>query len=119
MRDPGPFDGDFAEVGFLGEGSGPAALDAATALTVPPLEHQFVVGLLDEGAEEPPLDLEAGAVDARLDPVGKVLVLVGHGQGHPEPELQRERLTVAVDGSEGDGSLEVVGVTHGESPYWT
>ena len=59
MRDPGPFDGDFAEDGLEGEGSCPVARDAATALTVPPLEHQFVVGLLDEGADEPPLDLEA------------------------------------------------------------
>src|SRR5512135_3855264 len=89
----------------------------AEMFRAPKMTPKWPKSSLEEGAEELPLDLEAGAVDARLDPVGEVLVLVGHGQGHPEPELQRERLTVAVDGSEGDGSLEVVGVTHGESPY--
>jgi hypothetical protein len=55
------------------------ALDAA-ALAVPPLEDQFMVGLLDEGAEEQLLDLEAGAVDARLDPVGRCSSWSGMGK---------------------------------------
>ena len=74
-----------------------------------------MVGRLEEGAEEPPLEFEPGAVDTRLDPVGEVLVWIGHGQGPPHAEFQRERLTVAVDGAEVDESLGAVGVTHGES----
>jgi hypothetical protein len=27
-------------------------------------------------------------------------------------------VALAIDGPEGDGSLEVVGLAHGESPYW-
>src|SRR5437763_17125908 len=93
-------------------------LDAAAGLAVPSLEAQLQVGLLDEGPEESALDHEAGLMDGRLDPVGEMVVLVGQGQGHLQPEFQGERLALSVDGAEGDGSLEVVGVTHGESPYW-
>ncbi len=47
-----------------------AAEDAAAGLAVPPLKDQFLVGLLDEGPEEPPLDFEPGLMDERLDLVG-------------------------------------------------
>src|SRR5204862_5269406 len=40
------------------------------------------------------------------------------GQGHLPLEFEGEGRTLAVDGAEGDGSLEAVGVTHGETPYW-
>ena len=49
-------------------------------------KDQFLVGLLDQGAEEPALDLQAGLMDERLDLVGEMLVLVGQGQGHPQAE---------------------------------
>ena len=57
-------------------------------------------------------------MNERFDLVGEVLVLMGHGQGHLQPQFEREHLIDAVDGADGDGSLEVVGVTHGVSPYW-
>ena len=81
------------------------------------LQDQLLVGLLDEGSEEPALDLKAGLMDERLDLVGEVLVLGRHGQGHPQRQLQREGLIVPVDGAEVDGSLKAVGGTHGVSPY--
>ena len=81
------------------------------------LQDQLLVGLLDEGSEEPALDLKAGLMDERLDLVGEVLVLGRHGQGHPQRQLQREGLIVPVDGAEVDGSLKAVGSTHGVSPY--
>lgn len=88
VTDPGPLDGDCAEGGLEGERSCPAALDAVATLAVPALQDQFVVGLLDEGAEEPALDLEAGVMDARLDLVGEMLVLVGQGQAHLQLEFE-------------------------------
>src|SRR5208337_938090 len=81
------------------------------------LQDQLLVGLLDEGSEEPALDLKAGLMDERLDLVGEVLVLGRHGQGHPQRQLQRQGLIVPVDGAEVDGSLKAVGGTHGVSPY--
>ena len=107
VADPRPLDGDFAEGGLEGEGACPPPLDAGAAFAVPPLEDQFLVGLLDEGSEEPALDFEAGVMDEGLDLVGEMLVLVGHGQGHLQRQLERERLALAVDGAEGDGSLKV------------
>jgi hypothetical protein len=109
-------DGDFAEGGLEGEGARPSALDAIAPLTAPLLEDEFSVGLLDEDLEEPTLELEAGLMDEGLDLFGEVLVLEGHGQGHLQLEVDREGLTLAVDGTESDGSLEVVGLTHGEAP---
>ena len=50
------------------------------AFAAPVLQDQLLVGLLDEGLEEPALDLEAGLMDARLDLVGEVLVLGGMGR---------------------------------------
>src|SRR4051794_34056366 len=47
-----------------------------------------------------------------------MLILFGQGQGHLQAEFQREGRAVPVDGPEGHGSLEAVGITHGESPYW-
>src|SRR5512135_1909803 len=79
VADPGPLDDDLAEGGLEGVGSCPAALDAAAAFAVPTLEDEFLVGLLDEDWEEPALDLEAGVMDERLDLLGEMLVLVGHG----------------------------------------
>src|SRR5512143_1675537 len=58
-------------------------------------------------------------MDERLNLVGEMLILVGQGQGHLEFESQCEGRPLAVDGSEGDGSLKAVGVAHGESPYWS
>jgi hypothetical protein len=75
-----------------------------------------LVGLLDEDPKELPLDLETGLRDTRLDLVGEMLVLIGHGHSHLQLELERQCLPLAVDGFEWDGSLEVVGVTYGESP---
>jgi len=118
MTHPRPLDGDLAEGGFEGEGSGSSTLDATTASAVTTLEDQFLVGLLDEGFEEPTLEFEAGLMDKRLDPVGEMRVVVGQGQGHLEPEFEGERLTLAVDGAEGEGSLKAVGVAHDEFPYW-
>src|SRR5664279_1205366 len=52
-----------------------------------------------------------------LDLLGEVLVLVRHGQGYLQFQAQGERLVGTVDGTEGDGRLEVADVTHGGSPY--
>jgi hypothetical protein len=81
-------DGDFPEGGLEGEGSCPPTLDAAAGLTLSPLEDQFLVGLLDEGLEEPALDFESGLMDERLDLIGEVLVVVGHGHGHLQLEFE-------------------------------
>src|SRR5205823_13338658 len=94
------------------------ALDAVAAFAGAPLEDQFLVRLLDEDLKEPALDLEAGLMDEGLDLVGEMLILLGQGDGHLELELEGEGLRLAVDGADGDGSLEAVGITHGESPYW-
>src|SRR4029077_6820435 len=118
VADPRPLHGDLAEGGFEGEGSCPPALDARTGFAVPVLEHEFLIGLLDQDLEEPALDFETGLMNVRLDLVGEMLVLLWHGQGHLQRQLQRERLSVWLDGAEGDGSLKVVGGTHGVSPYW-
>ena len=63
----------------------------APALPCRLLQDQFLVGLLDEGSEEPALDFEAGLMDERLDLVGEVLVLGRHGQGHLQRELAVRR----------------------------
>ena len=47
------------------------------------LQDQLLVGLLDEGSEEPALDLKAGLMDERLDLVGGVLVLGRRGRDIP------------------------------------
>ena len=102
-------DGDLAEDRLEGEGSRPPPLDAGTALAVPLLEDQFVIGLLDEDLEEPPLEFEAGLMDVGLDLVGEMLVLVRHGQGHLQRQFEREGLVDPVDGAASDGSLKSVG----------
>jgi aryl carrier-like protein len=51
---------------------------------VPLLEGQLAIGLLDEDPEEPTLELEADLIDVGLDPVGEMLILMRHGQGHLE-----------------------------------
>ena len=93
------------------------ALDASTGFAVPVLEHQFLIGLLDQDLEEPALDFETGLMNVRLNLVGEMLVLPWHGQGDLQRQFERERLAVRLDGAEGDGSLKTVGGTHGVSPY--
>ena len=88
VTDSGPWDGDFPEGGLEGEGSCPAALDAVAAFAVPPLEDEFLVRFLDEDPEELSLDFETDLMDARLDLVGEMLVLVGHGHGHLQLEFE-------------------------------
>ena len=61
---------------------GAAPLEAGPGFAVPLLEDEFLVGLLDEGPEEPTLEFEAGLMDVGLDLVGEMLVLERHGQGH-------------------------------------
>ena len=80
--------GDLAEGRLEGEGSCPPTLDAGAPFTVPLLKDQFLVGLLDEDLEEPALDFKTGLVDLRLDLVGKMFVLVGHGQSHPQRQIE-------------------------------
>ena len=53
----------------------PVRLDTSAGFAAAVLQGQLLVGLLDEGSEEPALDLKAGLMDERLDLVGKVLVL--------------------------------------------
>jgi hypothetical protein len=88
VTDSGPLDGDFPEGGLEGEGSCAAALDAAAAFAVPPLEDEFLVRFLDEDPEELSLDFETDLMDARLDLVEEMLVLVGHGHGHLQLEFE-------------------------------
>jgi hypothetical protein len=88
VADPGPLDDDLTEGGLEGVGSGPAALEAAAAFAVPTLEDEFLVGLLDQDLEEPALDFETGVMNECLDLLGEMLVLVGHGQGHLQPEFK-------------------------------
>jgi hypothetical protein len=75
VRDASPSDGDLAEGGLEGIGSCATALDAVAALAVATLDDQFLVGLLDEGTEESPLDFEPGLMDEGLDLVGEVAIL--------------------------------------------
>jgi hypothetical protein len=88
VTDPGPLDGDRAEGGLEGIGSGPSTLDATTAFAPATLQDQLLVRLLNEGPEELPLDLQAGAMSERLDRVGQMLVLVGQGHSHPQRKVQ-------------------------------
>ena len=87
VADPRPLDGDLAEDRLEGERPRPPALDASTAFASPVLQDQLLIGLLDQGLEEPALDFETGLMDVRLDLVGEMLVLVWHGQGHIQREL--------------------------------
>jgi hypothetical protein len=82
VEDARPFDGDLAEGGLEGEGSCAASLDPGPGFAVPLLEDQFVIGLLDEGPKEPPLEFEAGLMDMGLDLVGEMLILERDGHGH-------------------------------------
>jgi hypothetical protein len=82
VEDSRPLDFDLAGEGLEGEGSCAASLETGPGFAVPLLEDQFVIGLLDEDLEEPPLEFEAGLMDVGLDLVGEMLVLERHGQGH-------------------------------------
>ena len=88
VLDSRPLNGDLAKGRLEGEGSCPPKPDAGAAFALPPLEDQFLVGLLDEGLEEPALDFETALMDERLDLVGEMLVLIGHGQGHLQPQFE-------------------------------
>ena len=70
----------------------------APAFAAPVLQDQFLVGLLDEGSEEPSLDLKAGLMDERLDLVGEVLVLGGTARPSPATARSEKRLIVPVTG---------------------
>ena len=76
VADPRPLNGDLAEDRLECEGPCPPPLDAGAAFAVPVLENQFLIGLLDQDLEEPALDLETGLMNARLDLVGEMLVLL-------------------------------------------
>ena len=89
-----------------------------TALAMPSLQDQFLIGFLDQGLEELALDFKAGLMYARLDSVREMLVLLWYGKRKIQREPEREDLSLILDGAEGDGSLEAVGGTHGVSPYW-
>ena len=43
---------------------------------MPSLQDQFLIGYLDQGLEELALDFKTGLMDARLDSVREMLVLV-------------------------------------------
>ena len=58
-------------------------MDTGAGFAAAVLQDQLLVGLLDEGSEEPALDLKAGLMDERLDLVGEVLVLGGTGRDIP------------------------------------
>ena len=72
-------DGDLTEDGLEGAGPRLPASEAATAFTVASLKDQLLVGLLDEGSEEPALHFEDGLMGERLDLVGEMLVLLRQG----------------------------------------
>jgi hypothetical protein len=118
VADAGPSHGDFAEEGLEGIRSCPTALQAVAAFAVPLLEDQFVVGFFDEDLEETALEFDPDAMDRRLEVVGEMLILGRDGQDHLQSQFQREGLSLAVDGANVDANLEVVGIAHGESPYW-
>jgi hypothetical protein len=80
VEDSRPLDGDLAEDRLEGEGPCPPPLNAGIGFAVPPLEDQFVIGLLDEDLEEPPLEFEAGLMDVGLDLVGRCSSWGGMGK---------------------------------------
>ena len=88
VLDSRPLNGDLAKGRLDGEGSCPPKPDAGAAFALPPLEDQFLVGLLEQDFVEPALDFETDLMDVRLDLVGEMLVLGWHGQGHPQRQLE-------------------------------
>ena len=70
------------------KGRVPRSWMPASAFTVPLLKDQFLVGLLDEDLEELALDFKTGLMDLCFDLVGEMFVLVGHGQSHPQTEIE-------------------------------
>ena len=117
VDDSRPLDGHRAEGCLEGEGPCPPPLDPGIGFAVPLLKDQFLIGLLDEDLEKPPLEFESGLMNEGLDLVGEMLVLRRHGQGHLHGQFQRECLVYHVDGLERDGRLKSVGGAHGVSPY--
>ena len=74
-------------------------------MPAPPLpcrccKDQFFVGLFDQDLEELTLDFQTGLMDVGLDLVGEMFVLGRHGQGHLQRQVERECLTVPVDGAD-------------------
>jgi hypothetical protein len=118
VANPRPLHSHLAEGRLEGVRACPPPLDASAPLAVPLLKNQFFVGLLDQDLVQLTLDLETGLMDVGLDLVGETFVLGRYGQGHLQQQIQRECLTVTVDGVERDGSLKAVGCAHGVSPYW-
>ena len=84
VEDSRPPDGDLAEDRLEGEGASPLPLDAGAVFAMPPLQDQFLIGLLDKDPEEPALEFETRLMNVGLDLVGEMLVLVRHGQGHSQ-----------------------------------
>ena len=83
VADPRPLDGDLAEGRLEGERPCPPALDTGAGFAAAVLQDHFLVGLLDEGSEEPALDLKAGLMDERLDLVGRCSSWDGTGRDIP------------------------------------
>jgi hypothetical protein len=117
VADARPLDGDLAEGRLEGEGACPPPLDAGVPFAVPLVQDQFLIRLLDEDLEESALNFETGLMHVGLDLVGEMLVLMRHGQGHLQRQVERESLVPPVDGAARDGSLKAVGGAHGVSPY--
>jgi hypothetical protein len=119
VEDARSLNGDLTENRLESEGPRPLPLNASIVFAMPLLQDQFVVGLLDQDLEEPALEFETRLMNVGLDLVGEMLVLVRHGQGHSQGQIERECLADPVDGADRDGSLKSVGVAHGVSPYLT
>ena len=88
VADSRPPNGNLAKDRLEGEGPCSTALDAGAAFALTTLQNQLLVGLFNEGLEESTLDFETGLMDERLDLVGEMLVLVRHGQRHPQRQLE-------------------------------
>jgi hypothetical protein len=78
VTNPRPLDGDLAEDGLEGEGARPSQLDAGVVLAMPPLQDRFLIGFLDENLEESALEFKTRLMDARLNLVGEMLILIRH-----------------------------------------
>ena len=106
-----------AEGRLEGVGACPPPLDASASFAVPSLQYQVFVGRFHQDLVQLTLEFETGLMDARLDQVGEMFVLRRNGQAYLQQQIERECLTVTVDGVESDGSLNAVGCAHGVSPY--
>jgi hypothetical protein len=117
VANPRPLHRHLAEGRLEGGGACPPPLDASAPLAVPLPQDQVFVGRFDQDLVQLTLEFETGPMDARLDLVGEMFVLGRNGQGYLQQQIDRECLTVTVDGVQSDGSLKAVGCAHGVSPY--